>query len=161
MKEFIVFSQVFLSRFLEIGQSMVEADRGEEDLEFKWGIKKGVGGKKKDFQFYQSFTYDGVEYELYDCVYLWVDGEPEPHIGKLLKIMENPDKKKIVKVLWFFRPCEVLKYPGVVVDAAEDELFLASGEGAGLANLNPLVIELWKDLSIYIPFSCISALYCL
>ena len=142
MKEFIVFSQVFLSHFLEIGQSMVEADRGEEDLEFEWGIKKGVGGKKKDFQFYQSFTYDGVEYELYDSVYLWVDGEPEPHIGKLVKIMENPDKKKIVKVLWFFRPCEVLKYPGVVVEAAEDELFLASGEGAGLANMNPLVIEL-------------------
>ncbi|XP_059461881.1 protein ANTI-SILENCING 1-like [Corylus avellana] len=117
---------------------MVEADRVEEDLEFKWGKKKGVGGKKKDFQFYQSFTYDGVEYELYDCVYLLAAGESEPHIGKLIKILENPLKKKTVKVLWFFRPCEMLKYPGVVVDTAENELFLASGEGAGLANMNPL-----------------------
>jgi hypothetical protein len=142
-------------------KSMVEANRVVEDLEFKWGEKKNAGVKRKDFQFYQSFTYDGVEYELYDCVYLWVDGEPEPHIGKLVKIVENPDKKKRVKVLWFFRPCEVLKYPGVVVDAAENELFLASGEGAGLANMNPLVIEFWKDLSIYLSFYCISTPYCL
>jgi len=140
---------------------MVEANRVVEDLEFKWGEKKNAGVKRKDFQFYQSFTYDGVEYELYDCVYLWVDGEPEPHIGKLVKIVENPDKKKRVKVLWFFRPCEVLKYPGVVVDAAENELFLASGEGAGLANMNTLVIEFWKDLSIYLSFYCISTPYCL
>ncbi|KAE8056570.1 hypothetical protein FH972_013336 [Carpinus fangiana] len=120
---------------------MVEAaDRveEEEELEFKWGKKRGVGGKKKDFTFYQSFTYDGVEYELYDCVYLLAAGESEPHIGKLIKILESPLKKKTVKVLWFFRPCEMLKYPGVVVDAAENELFLASGDGAGLANMNPL-----------------------
>jgi hypothetical protein len=141
---------------------MVEADRvEEEDLEFKWGKKRGVGGKKKDFTFYQSFTYDGVEYELYDCVYLLAAGESEPHIGKLIKILESPLKKKTVKVLWFFRPCEVLKYPGVVVDAAENELFLASGEGAGLANMNPLVIEFWKDLSIYLSFSSIFTIYCL
>lgn len=115
---------------------MVEAD-GVENLEFEWGKKRGVGGKKKDVQFYESFTYDGVVYALYDCVYLYKEGEPDPYIGKLIKIWENADKTKKVKVLWFFRPCEILSYLGVE-DTAENELFLASGDGVGLANVNPL-----------------------
>ncbi|KAB1208463.1 hypothetical protein CJ030_MR7G022679 [Morella rubra] len=111
---------------------MVEADI-EGDLEFKWGKKKSVGGKDKKVHFYQSFIYDGVEYVLYDCVYLFEDRVPVPHIGKLIKIWETPNKKKTVKVLWFFRPHEIQ-----VEAAAENELFLASGEGVGLANINPL-----------------------
>ncbi|PON76485.1 Nucleotide-binding alpha-beta plait domain containing protein [Parasponia andersonii] len=106
-------------------------------VEFKWGQVKGKGGRKKDVQFYGSFTYDGEEYALYDSVYLYKEGEPEPLIGKLLKIWENREKTKKVKVLWFFRPCEISNYLGVE-EASENELFLASGEGVGLCNINPL-----------------------
>ncbi|KAK8550473.1 hypothetical protein V6N12_039181 [Hibiscus sabdariffa] len=115
---------------------MVEVG-GTEDLEFKWGKKKGIGGRKKDVQFYESFTYDGVDYALYDNVYLYKEGEPLPYLGKLIKIWENADKSKKVKVLWFFRPEEISNY---LVDGLTypNEIFLASGDGAGLANVNPL-----------------------
>ncbi|KAK7820992.1 protein anti-silencing 1, partial [Quercus suber] len=117
-------------------ESMVEAD-GLENLEFEWVKKRGVGGKKKDVQFYETFTYDGVEYSLYDSVYLYKEGEPDPYVGKIIKIWENSDKTKKVKILWFFRPCEIQNFLGNE-DSAENELFLASGEGVGLANVNPL-----------------------
>ncbi|KAM7459402.1 hypothetical protein LguiA_036396 [Lonicera macranthoides] len=107
------------------------------DLEFKWGKKRGIGGKKKEVQFYGSFSYDGVEYNLYDCVYMHKEGEPEPYVGKLIKIWENADKTKKVKVQWFFRPLEILHWLGNE-KALENEVFLASGDGAGLANVNPL-----------------------
>lgn len=118
---------------------MAEGDR-EEKIEFKWGKKRGRGGKSGDVQFYESFTYDGVEYTLFDSVYLYKEGEPEPFIGKLVKIWEKSDKTKKVKVLWFFRPCEILNFLSTS-ETRENELFLASGEGLGLANLNPLVIR--------------------
>ncbi|CAK9325620.1 unnamed protein product [Citrullus colocynthis] len=51
----------------------------------------------------------------------------------------NPDKTKKVKILWFFRSCEILNYLGAV-DTRENELFLASGDGVGLANVNPLEV---------------------
>ncbi|KAL5783239.1 hypothetical protein ACOSP7_008268 [Xanthoceras sorbifolium] len=108
-----------------------------ENPEFKWGKKRGIGGKKKDVQFYESFTYDGVEYTLYDCVYMYKEDEPEPYIGKLIKIWEHSDKTKKVKVLWFFRPCEIAKFLGND-QTLENELFLACGEGVGLVNINPL-----------------------
>lgn len=121
---------------------MVE-DKAEtlESLEFKWGKKKGKGGKKKDVQFYGSFAYDGEEYALFDSVYLYNEDEPEPYIGKIIKIWEHGDKTKKVKILWFFRPCEISNFIGAD-EASENELFLASGEGVGLCNINPLVIEL-------------------
>ncbi|XP_043810715.1 protein ANTI-SILENCING 1 isoform X2 [Manihot esculenta] len=115
---------------------MVQANE-IESIGFKWGKKRGIGGKKKDVQFYESFTYDDVEYALYDSVYIYADGETEPYIGKLIKIWENSDKTKKVKILWFFRPCEISNF--LEADkAVENELFLASGEGVGLANVNPL-----------------------
>ncbi|KAG6591654.1 Protein ANTI-SILENCING 1, partial [Cucurbita argyrosperma subsp. sororia] len=86
---------------------MVEIEQ-LENIEFQWGKRKGIGGKKKDVTFYESFTYDG-----------------------------NPDKTKKVKILWFFRSCEIRNYLGAE-DTREDELFLASGDGVGLANINPL-----------------------
>ncbi|XVF89221.1 hypothetical protein PTKIN_Ptkin19aG0112500 [Pterospermum kingtungense] len=108
-----------------------------EILDFKWGKKGGIGGRNKDVQFYQSFTYDGLEYSLYDNVYLHKEGEPLPYIGKLIKIWENSDKSKRVKVLWYFQPIEISNY--LVVELAHpSEVFLASGEGVGLANINPL-----------------------
>ncbi|KAL9400235.1 hypothetical protein Peur_009196 [Populus x canadensis] len=115
---------------------MVEAKK-VENIEFKWGKQRGVGGKKKDVKFYESFSYDGVEYALYDSVYMYEEGEKEPYIGKLLKIWENADKTKKVKVLWFFCPREISNYLGDE-KTAENELFLASGEGVGSTNVNPL-----------------------
>lgn len=117
-------------------------------LEFKWGKKRGVGGPKKDVQFYESFTYDGIDYSLYDCVYLYNEGESEPYIGKLIKIWEQPNHKRKIKVLWFFRPIEILNWLGFHV-ALENEIFLASGEGAGLVNINPLVINSWFNSSMF------------
>ncbi|KAK8523383.1 hypothetical protein V6N13_113326 [Hibiscus sabdariffa] len=104
---------------------------------FKWGKKRGIGGRNNDVQFYESFTYDGLDYNLYDNVYLHKAGQPLPYLGKLIKIWENPDKSKRVKVLWFFRPCEISSH--LVGELAHpNEVFLASGEGVGLANINPL-----------------------
>lgn len=120
----------------------MEAERGE-NIEFKWGKKRGVGGKKKEVQFYESFSFDGVEYTLYDSVYLYKESEPEPFIGKLIKIWQNPDKSKRVKILWFFRSCEIQNYLGAE-EVPENELFLASGEGLGLANVNPLVMNFFS-----------------
>ncbi|KAF3446460.1 hypothetical protein FNV43_RR11639 [Rhamnella rubrinervis] len=116
-------------------ESMVEAD--SEGVEFEWGKKRGRGGANKAVQFYESFTYDGVEYHLYDSVYMYEEDETEPYIGKLIKIWENSARGKKVKVLWFFRPCEIANFLGDQ-EVLENELFLASGEGAGLANTNPL-----------------------
>ncbi|RXH72629.1 hypothetical protein DVH24_012313 [Malus domestica] len=115
----------------------MEQDTRTEKLEFTWGKKKGKGGKNKDVQFYESFTFDGEEYTLYDCVYLYKEDEPEPEIGKLIKIWETGEKTRKVKVLWFFRPCEISNFLGCE-EVLENELFLASGDGVGLANLNPL-----------------------
>ena len=116
---------------------MEEIDTGQH-IEFQWGKKRVTGVKNTDVQFYESFTYDGVVYALFDCIYLYEEGESEPYIGKLINIWEKPDKTKRIKVLWFFRPCEILNFLGANV-TCDNELFLASGEGLGLANVNPLV----------------------
>ncbi|XP_057799503.1 protein ANTI-SILENCING 1 isoform X2 [Salvia miltiorrhiza] len=113
---------------------------GPEELEnpaFKWDKKRGLGGKNKNVQFYESFSYDGMDYALYDCVYMHKEGAPAPYIGKLVKIWETAEGLKKVKVHWFFRPSEISYY---LKDAkvSENELFFASGDGKGLANLNPL-----------------------
>ncbi|CAI9289064.1 unnamed protein product [Lactuca saligna] len=109
----------------------------DANLEFKWLIKKGRGGKNKEVQFYGSFIYDGVEYVLYDCVYMYKEGLREPYIGKLTKIWENADKSKKVKVHWFFRPEEISKWVGDT-KTLENEILFASGEGVGLTNISPL-----------------------
>ncbi|KAF9591555.1 hypothetical protein IFM89_004609, partial [Coptis chinensis] len=115
--------------------SMSHTEQANKECDFKWG-KKGLAGKKKDVQFYESFTYDGVEYFLYDCVYLYVENEPEPYIGKLMKMWENPDNSKKGKVVWFFKQTEIRKYLHCV--PLNNEIFLASGEGRGLFNVNHL-----------------------
>ncbi|KAJ4844300.1 hypothetical protein Tsubulata_030501 [Turnera subulata] len=108
-----------------------------ESIPFTWGKRGGRGGKNKDVQFYESFTFDDVFYTLYDSVYLYKDGEEEPYIGKIVKIWEAPKSLKRVKILWFFRPREITNHLGSA-EVAADELFLASGVGKGLANINPL-----------------------
>ncbi|KAM7480388.1 hypothetical protein LguiA_028601 [Lonicera macranthoides] len=116
---------------------LMREENKEESVEFCWGSKKGVGGSNKDVQFYESFSYDGVEYFLDDCVYLWSHDDPEPNIGKLVKIWETPSQKKKVKVVWFFRPIEIQNWLGDV-KPLKNEIFLASGEGIGVFDLNPL-----------------------
>ncbi|XP_010931210.1 protein ANTI-SILENCING 1 isoform X2 [Elaeis guineensis] len=111
-------------------------DRSNDDIQFHWGKKRGIGGTKRDCQFYESFTFDNVNYSLYDCVYLSKHGEPEPYIGKILKIWEQLGHKR-VKILWFFRPNEIQNYLGDHTPL-ETEIFMASGEGVGLSNVNAL-----------------------
>ncbi|CAI8605761.1 unnamed protein product [Vicia faba] len=108
-------------------------------LDFKWGKKRGKGGKKRDTQFYESFTFDGDDYALFDTVYLQNETHTEPHIGKIIKIWETPsrDKAKKVKVQWFFRPREISKFL-IGIQIYYNEVFLACGDGIGLSNINPL-----------------------
>ncbi|XP_024630969.1 protein ANTI-SILENCING 1 isoform X5 [Medicago truncatula] len=112
-----------------------------ETLEFKWGKKRGKGGKKRDTQFYESFTFDGEDYSLFDTVYLQNGNEPqsEPHIGKIIKIWEVPNREKAkkVKIQWFFRPREVSKFLKRI-QIYYNELFFATGVGNGLTNINPV-----------------------
>uniref|UniRef100_A0A0D9V2S9 BAH domain-containing protein n=1 Tax=Leersia perrieri TaxID=77586 RepID=A0A0D9V2S9_9ORYZ len=110
-------------------------DGSNENIQFSWGKKRAKGGAKMDTQFYDSFTFDNVKYSLYDSVYLFKSGDPEPHVGKIIKIWQQNQAKK-VKILWFFFPDEIRKHlSGPVM---ENEIFLASGEGTGLADINPL-----------------------
>lgn len=112
-----------------------------DEPDFCWGKKRRVGGKNREVQFYESFTYDGVEYALYDCVYMHTkQNEQYPYIGKLIKIWENADKSKRIKVQWFFRASEISHWLRTHnLEALENELFFATGEGSGLANVNQLV----------------------
>ncbi|WJX09983.1 hypothetical protein P8452_00758 [Trifolium repens] len=110
-----------------------------ETLEFKWGKMRGKGGKKKDTQFYESFTFDGEDYSLYDTVYLQNGTQSQPHIGKIIKIWETPTRVKLrkIKVQWFFRPREISKFLNGI-QIYYNELFFACGDGTGLTNINPL-----------------------
>lgn len=117
----------------------------ETNNEFRWGVKRGAGAKGKEIQFYDSFTYEGVEYARYDCVYLHKEGEPDPYIGKILKMWDDrKDKKKKMKVLWFFRPIEIRNWVEVDSSSANKEIFLAAGEGKGVFNINVLEVIVGK-----------------
>ncbi|CAI9093474.1 OLC1v1028979C2 [Oldenlandia corymbosa var. corymbosa] len=119
--------------------SLTERENSDEP-DFSWGKKFRVGGKKKDLRFYESFTFDGVEYTLHDSVYLYnKQDEDHPFIGKLIKIWQCADKSKRVRVQWFFRVSEISYWLRTHnVNASENELFFAAGEGVGLSNVNPL-----------------------
>lgn len=125
-------------------QPILAVDQKEEEtIEFKWLKMRGKGGKRRDTQFYESFTFDGTNYELFDVVYLQNGSAPhsEPHIGKIIKIWETPtrEKTKKIKIQWFFRPREISKFLSGI-EIYYNELFFAVGEGTGLTNINPLVI---------------------
>ncbi|CAH9141202.1 unnamed protein product [Cuscuta epithymum] len=110
---------------------MLLTQKGEEkDIQFSWGRKTGV-------QYYESFTYNGTAYFLYDCVYVECKGDSEPSIGKLVKIFETPTGTRKVRVVWFFRPIEIQNWLGDLRPLS-NELFLASGMGQGLSNVIPL-----------------------
>eukprot|EP01018_Ginkgo_biloba_P017903 Gb_32411 [translate_table: standard] len=103
--------------------------------EFCWGARAS-GSQRKNITFYESFFHDGIEYSSYDCVYLHKEGEPEPYIGKILKIWEDrAEGRNKMKVLWFFRPIEIPKWLEDDSNPAHNEIFLASGQGKGVFNI--------------------------
>lgn len=104
---------------------------------FKWLKKRDVGKNNKEVQFYESFIYYGVKYMLYDCVYMFKSLRV-PYVGKLINMWECPDKTRKVEVHWFLHPEEISKWMGETI-TLENELLFATGEGLGLANINPLV----------------------
>ncbi|CAL9102241.1 unnamed protein product, partial [Musa textilis] len=106
------------------------------DCPFHWG-EKGEFLEDKYVQFYKSFTYYDEEYFLYDSVYLYETCQDIPFIGKILEIWEQQNHDRKVKILWFFRPNEIVNYLGDQ-EPSEREIFLASGNGLGLCNVNPL-----------------------
>lgn len=117
----------------------------EEEIvggDFKWGNKRGIGLKNKDTQFYDSFVYDGVEYFLYDSVYFYHTDHVETSIGKLVKMYET-SRAKMIRVVWFFRPSEIRNFHRGY-KPCWNELFLASGKGKGLFNINLLESILGK-----------------
>ncbi|KAI3445238.1 hypothetical protein Pfo_001903, partial [Paulownia fortunei] len=96
-------------------EKSLQESKGDEDLQFCWGIRKGA------MKLYESFTLDGIEYSLYDCVY----------------VTESHEKK--VEVVWFFRPVEVAHWLGDI-KPLQREIFLACGHGKGLSNVDPLEV---------------------
>lgn len=111
----------------------------EEDVgDFKWGNRKEIDVGNKDTVFYESFVYDGVDYFLYDCVYFFHTDHVETSVGKLVKMFETGGRK-MIEVVWFFRPLEIRNFFGSR-QPLWNELFLASGNGKGVSNCNLLVI---------------------
>ncbi|CAB4303242.1 unnamed protein product [Prunus armeniaca] len=107
-----------------------------EDDYFNWGKKGGVGEVER-VQFYESFTLEGMEYSLYDCVHFYRSGCCETDIGKLVEIYDTEDHEKKIKVVWFFRPPDIHNFLGDW-KPCRNEILLASGVGQGLSNVNPL-----------------------
>ncbi|CAF1934210.1 unnamed protein product [Brassica napus] len=116
---------------------------GEEHPDFKWGDKKAVGRTDKSVSFYESFTFEDVEYRLFDCAYFQIHGQCETSIGKLIRMYETSSGEKKVKVLWFFRPMDIRSYLRDYVPQW-DELFLACGDDPGVYNINDVDTILGK-----------------
>lgn len=110
----------------------------EEDPCFKWGAKREMGRKNHNVSFYESFTFEGIEYRLLDCAYFFVYGQCETSIGKLVSMYETSKGEKKVKVIWFFRPSDIRSFLGEY-EPQWNELFLASGDGTGVSNINGVV----------------------
>lgn len=132
--------------------SIPREDASEQgNVDFKWGHFLAKGGANKDVHFYESFTFDGVEYCLNDSVYMWRDDVEELDIGKLVKVWETASRKRKVKTVWFLRPNDIKHWLGDV-KPLKNELFLASGEGVGVFNINPLVFAFFMFCLSCLPF---------
>ncbi|KAF3334926.1 BAH domain-containing protein [Carex littledalei] len=109
----------------------------KDNISFTWGDKGGMS-KSKEVQFYKNFKYDEITYNLFDNVYLFKDDDPEPHLGKIMKIWSAKGDKK-VKIVWFLHPSEIGEHLGSY-QPSEKEVFLACGgnEVPGVADINPL-----------------------
>ncbi|XP_019102052.1 PREDICTED: protein ANTI-SILENCING 1-like [Camelina sativa] len=115
----------------------------EDDPVFKWGARRGVARKDSNVQFYESFTYEGIEYRLFDCAYFYVHGQCETSIGKLVNMYETSAGEKKVKVIWFFRPIDIHRFLGKY-EPKWNELFLACGDEIGVSNINDVETILGK-----------------
>ncbi|KAJ7011650.1 hypothetical protein NC653_001917 [Populus alba x Populus x berolinensis] len=115
--------------------SHLKKENGLENQIFKWGTKRGVGRLNKEIQFYESFTYDGVKYCLHDCVCFYREGDSGANIGKLVQIFETAAHERMVRAVWFFCPKDIRNFLGDY-KPNRNELFLASGKGKGLSNVN-------------------------
>eukprot|EP00252_Welwitschia_mirabilis_P011915 TRINITY_DN2649_c0_g1_i1.p1 TRINITY_DN2649_c0_g1~~TRINITY_DN2649_c0_g1_i1.p1 ORF type:complete len:657 (+),score=169.45 TRINITY_DN2649_c0_g1_i1:430-2400(+) len=125
-----------------------ESEEGQTSTvpEFRWGRKRGTGQRGKNITFYESFYYGGTEISRYDCVTVYKEGEPEPYIAKVTKIWEDlgdSRRPKKVKLHWFFRPVEIRNFIDMS-STLPKELFLASGTGKGVYNINPLEVIIDK-----------------
>ncbi|KAJ4893718.1 nucleic acid binding [Raphanus sativus] len=116
---------------------------GEHHPDFKWGLKKAVGRTDKSVSFYESFTFEDIEYRLFDCAYFQIQGQCETSVGKLIRMYETSAGEKKVKVLWFFRPMDIRSYLRDYVPQW-DELFLACGDDPGVYNINDVDTILGK-----------------
>ncbi|KAK7821772.1 protein anti-silencing 1, partial [Quercus suber] len=124
--------------------SHLRVTKVEDNMKFKWGRKKGVSKTDERIQFYESFTYEDVEYFVYDCAYIYCKGDTETSICKLVKMFETPTHVKRVKVVWFHRPIEIRDILGNH-NPQWNELFLASGQGVGRRDyINPLEVIVGK-----------------
>nr|POF06645.1 protein anti-silencing 1 [Quercus suber] len=124
--------------------SLLRVTKVEDNMKFKWGRKKGVSKTDERIQFYESFTYEDVEYFVYDCAYIYCKGDTETSICKLVKMFETPTHVKRVKVVWFHRPIEIRDILGNH-NPQWNELFLASGQGVGRRDyINPLEVIVGK-----------------
>lgn len=125
---------IFIQRMLRNREGNVK-----NEFSFKWGLKSEVlKKKKKGYQFYKSFFCNGLEYFLYDCVYVYHKGDSETTIGKLVEMFETESHERKVKVVCFFRPIELHEF-FIDVEPRWNEIFLASGEGAGVSKCYFLV----------------------
>lgn len=119
--------------------SHLQVKKVEDNMKFKWGRKKGVSQTDERIQFYESFTYEDVEYFVCDCAYIYCKGDTETSICKLVKMFETPTHVKRVKVVRFRRPIEIRDILGNH-NPQWNELFLASGQGVGRQDyINPVV----------------------
>ncbi|KAL0010581.1 hypothetical protein SO802_005689 [Lithocarpus litseifolius] len=124
--------------------SHLRVTRIEDNMKFKWGRKKGVSKTDERIQFYESFTYEDVEYFVYDCAYIYCKGDTETSICKLVKMFETPTHVKGVKVVRFRRPIDIRDILGNH-NPQWNELFLASGQGVGCRDyINPLEVIVGK-----------------
>ncbi|KAK9666295.1 hypothetical protein RND81_14G175100 [Saponaria officinalis] len=103
-----------------------------EDI-VKWGKILAHDG---DYKMYRSYTYRGVEYNVYDSVYTFSAGSKETDIGKIMMITETK-KVREVKISWFFRPRDICNFLREY-KPCWNELFLACGAGKGLSSFVPL-----------------------
>ncbi|KAL2925259.1 Protein ANTI-SILENCING 1 [Bienertia sinuspersici] len=106
-------------------------------MSFTWGIRIANNQPDSDSKSYKSFNYQGVQYSLFDCVYMYREGAKETDVGKLTKLWETKTGGKRGKVVWFFRPVDIFHYLRDY-EPSWNELFMASGQGKGLSNIVPL-----------------------
>lgn len=107
---------------------------------FQWGNK--VAGSLSS---YESMFFKGVRYDLYDCVFVR-SGLAEPHLGKLMRLFDDEEGVKKVRLRWFIRPFELpggankdfQKEPNV------KEVFIAQGNFKGVENENAVEVLLGK-----------------